>query len=133
MDFDDNDTHDGDDYVNNDGSGNACNTVILLIMFNDNGDDHKGAIMVTEKEMVTIIMIAFTFTASIMNIETISTFVVVALKTMKIIFMIQTRVKVRGSRYNRGINNEGEEKGKKQSQQENRTNSILINVKKVFA
>lgn len=97
MDFDDNDTNDGDDYVNNDGSGNACNTVILLIMFNDNGDDHKGAIMVTEKEMVTIIMIAFTFAASIMNIETISTFVVVALKTMKIIFMIQTRVKVRGS------------------------------------
>lgn len=109
MDFDDNDTN-GDDYVNNDGSGNACNTVILLIMFNDNdnGDDHKGAIMVAEKEMVTIIMIAFTFTASIMNIETISTFVVVALKTMKIIFMIQTRVKVRGSRYNRGISNEGE-------------------------
>lgn len=133
MDFDDNDTNDGDDYVNNDGSGNACNTVILLIMFYDNGDDHKGAIMVTEKEMVTIIMIAFTFTASIMNIETISTFVVVALKTMKIIFMIQTRVNVRGSRYNRGINNEGEEKGKKQSQQENGTNSILINVKKVFA
>lgn len=99
MDFDDNDTNDGDDYVNNDGSGNACNTVIHLIMFNDNdnGDDHKGAIMVTEKVMVTIIMIALSFTASIMNIETISTFVVAALKTMKIIFMIQTRVKVRGS------------------------------------